>query len=64
MSVKTTEQDRNEQLIRRLYHLAEATSKDTQQFVSLFADGGYFYMDALPFHGEGHPAHTFHPHRK
>ncbi len=43
MSVKTTQQDRNEQLIRRLYHLAEATSKDTAQFVSLFADGGYFY---------------------
>jgi Quercetinase C-terminal cupin domain len=38
-----TAQDRNEQLIRRLYHLAEAASKDTQQFVSLFADGGYFY---------------------
>ena len=43
MSAKMTEHDRNEQLIRRLYHLAEATSKDTQQFVSLFADGGYFY---------------------
>src|ERR1700675_4941531 len=43
MSVNMTEQDRNEQLIRRLYHLAEAASKDTQQFVSLFADGGYFY---------------------
>jgi ketosteroid isomerase-like protein len=43
MSIKTPEQDRNEQLIRRLYHLAEAASKDTQQFVSLFAKGGYFY---------------------
>jgi len=43
MSVKTKPQDRNEQLIRRLYHLAEATSKDTQKFVALFADGGYFY---------------------
>jgi predicted ester cyclase len=43
MSVKTTEQDRNEQLIRRLYRLAEAASKDTPQFVSIFADGGYFY---------------------
>jgi hypothetical protein len=30
MSVKTTQQDRNEQLIRRLYSLAEAASKDTQ----------------------------------
>jgi len=43
MSTKTPEQDRNEQLIRRLYHLAEAASKDTPKFVSLFADGGYFY---------------------
>jgi ketosteroid isomerase-like protein len=43
MSVKTPEQDRNEQLVRRLYHLAEAVFKDTQKFVSLFADGGYFY---------------------
>ena len=43
MSIKTPEQDRNEQLIRQLYHLAEAASKDTQQFVSLFANGGYFY---------------------
>lgn len=43
MSAKKTGQDRNEELIRRLYYLAEATSKDTQQFVSLFANGGYFY---------------------
>jgi len=43
MNAKTSDQDRNEQLIRRLYHLAEATSKDTKTFVSLFADGGYFY---------------------
>ena len=43
MSARTADQERNEQLVRRLYHLAEATSKDTQQFVSLFADGGYFY---------------------
>ena len=43
MSVKATQQDRNEELIRRLYSLAEASSKDTAQFVSLFADGGYFY---------------------
>jgi steroid delta-isomerase-like uncharacterized protein len=43
MSAKTPEQDRNEKLIRRLYHLAEAASKDTPNFVSLFADGGYFY---------------------
>jgi ketosteroid isomerase-like protein len=43
MNAKTSDQDRNEQLIRRLYHLAEANSKDTKAFVSLFADGGYFY---------------------
>jgi len=43
MRVKTTEHDRNEQLICRLYYLAEAASKDTPQFVSLFADRGYFY---------------------
>ncbi len=43
MSAKTTGQDRNEQLIRRLYALAEAASKDTSKFVSLFAEGGYFY---------------------
>ena len=38
MSVKTTEQDRNEQLTRRLYHLAVATSKNTPQFASFFAN--------------------------
>jgi hypothetical protein len=43
MSAKTTDQDRIEQLIRRLYSLAEATSKDTPKFVSMFAEGGYFY---------------------
>jgi hypothetical protein len=43
MSAKTTDHDRNEQLIRRLYSLADATSKDTPQFVSMFAEGGYFY---------------------
>ena len=43
MNAKTPDQDHNEQLIRRLYYLAEAASKDTAQFVSLFADGGYFY---------------------
>ena len=29
MGVKTAEQDRNEQAIRRLYSLAEGKSKDT-----------------------------------
>ncbi len=43
MTVTGTDQHRNEQLIHRLYDLAEAASKDTPQFVSLFAEGGYFY---------------------
>jgi len=43
MSVKTTEPDRNEELIRRLYYLAEAATKDTPRFVSMFAGRGYFY---------------------
>jgi predicted ester cyclase len=43
MSSNDTDRTANEQLIRRLYHLAEATSKDTQAFVSMFAPGGYFY---------------------
>lgn len=33
----------NEQIIRSLYAAAEAKAKDTELFVSLFADGGYFY---------------------
>jgi hypothetical protein len=43
MSANTTEQQRNEQVVRQLYHLAEAASKDTAKFVSMFANGGYFY---------------------
>lgn len=43
MSANTTEQQRKEQAIRRLYHLADAASKDTGKFVSMLADGGYFY---------------------
>ena len=43
MSAKTAEQDRNEQVIRRLYSLAEGKSKDTPAFVSQFSAGGYFY---------------------
>jgi ketosteroid isomerase-like protein len=43
MMVKTPEQDRNEKAIRTLYSLAEAKSKDTPRFVSMFADDGYFY---------------------
>jgi SnoaL-like domain len=43
MSDKTAEHVRHEELIRQLYHLAEAASKNTPKFVSLFAEGGYFY---------------------
>ena len=43
MSAKTAEQERNEKVIRLLYSLADAKSKDTPKFVSQFADGGYFY---------------------
>jgi predicted ester cyclase len=53
MSVKKTEQDRNEQLICHLYYLAEAATKDTSKFVSLFSDGGYFYnvADGSKYYG-------------
>jgi ketosteroid isomerase-like protein len=43
MSVKTAEQDRNEQAIRSLYSFAEGKSKETQKFVSQFSKEGYFY---------------------
>jgi len=43
MSTRTSDHDRNEQLIRRLYSLAEAASKDTPAFVACFAESGYFY---------------------
>jgi ketosteroid isomerase-like protein len=43
MSANTSDEKRNERAIRQLYHLAEAASRDTAQFVSMFAQGGYFY---------------------
>jgi ketosteroid isomerase-like protein len=43
MSANTSDEKRNEQAIRQLYHLAEAVSRDTAKFVSMFAQGGYFY---------------------
>src|ERR1700755_24675 len=43
MSTITPEEARNEQVIRTLYSLADAKSKDTPKFVSQFEDGGYFY---------------------
>lgn len=43
MDAKTPEEARNEEVVRKLYDLAEARSKDTPQFVAQFADGGYFY---------------------
>lgn len=43
MSANVADEDRNEDLIRYLYSLAEASSKDAQEFASLFKDDGYFY---------------------
>jgi hypothetical protein len=43
MNAKTSEEVRNEQAIRTLYSLAEAKSKDTPKFVSMFTSDGYFY---------------------
>lgn len=43
MSAKIAEEDRNEQVIRSLYALAEGNAKDTSKFVSIFTDDGYFY---------------------
>ena len=43
MRTQTPEEARNEHAIRTLYSLAEAKSKDTPKFVSMFADGGYFH---------------------
>jgi ketosteroid isomerase-like protein len=43
MSASTSDEKRNEQAIRQLYHLAEAASRDTAKFVSMFTEGGYFY---------------------
>ena len=40
---KTAEEQRNAAVVRELYALAEASAKDTPKFVSLFAEGGYFY---------------------
>jgi steroid delta-isomerase-like uncharacterized protein len=43
MNIKRSEQERNEQPVRHWYHLAEASSKDAPQFISLFAEEGDFY---------------------
>ena len=43
MSANTSDEKRNEQAIRQLYNWAEAASKNTAKFVSMFAEGGYFY---------------------
>jgi ketosteroid isomerase-like protein len=42
VSKQTSEETRNEQVVRTLYSLAEARRKDTPGFVAQFADGGYF----------------------
>jgi ketosteroid isomerase-like protein len=43
MNAQTAEESRNEQVVRKVYALAEGNSKDTSGFVSLFTDDGYFY---------------------
>lgn len=43
MIATTSEEARNEEVIRNVYFLAEGKSKNTPKFVSQFADGGYFY---------------------
>ncbi len=40
---KTPEEVTNNAVIHELYASAEAAGKDTPNFVSLFAEGGYFY---------------------
>ena len=40
---KTAEEQRNAAVIRALYVSAESAAKDTPKFVSMFAEGGYFY---------------------
>ena len=40
---KTAEEQKNAIAIRELYGLAEAAVKNTPEFVSRFAEGGYFY---------------------
>jgi predicted ester cyclase len=40
---KTTQEQTNSTAIHELYASAEAAAKDTPKFVSLFAEGGYFY---------------------
>jgi hypothetical protein len=42
VSKQTSLEARNEQVIRTLYSLADAKTKDTPRFVSMFAPGGYF----------------------
>jgi ketosteroid isomerase-like protein len=53
MNAKFAEADRNENLVRRLYTLADAAAKDTSRYVSHFADGGYFYdaSDGRKYYG-------------
>lgn len=43
MNAKTSEEARNQQVIRSVYALAEGNAKDTSKFVLQFADDGYFY---------------------
>jgi len=42
MKAQTPQEAVNEQTIRKLYSLANATTKDTPGFVAMFGNGGYF----------------------
>jgi hypothetical protein len=43
MKAQTPQEAANEQTIRKRYSLANATTKDTPEFVAMFGNGGYFY---------------------
>jgi ketosteroid isomerase-like protein len=43
MNTQTSDETRNEQVVRTLYSLAEGNAKNTSGFVSQFTDDGYFY---------------------
>jgi hypothetical protein len=43
VKAQTPQEVANEQTIRKLYSLANATTKDTAGFVAMFGHGGYFY---------------------
>ncbi len=55
MKGQTSQEAANEQTIRKLYTLANGTTKDTPGFVAMFGNGGYFYDVGAgkKFYGQG-----------